>query len=501
MQIKTLLNSAFKRSASVFLCGESVYGEFPLKLLSLPPQITQPMAAKRKVRGAMDRIYKRTPLYYPIYYWVSSIFMKFYGKVDVKGLENIPKDAPVILTPNHSNALMDALIVLFTSPGDTVFLARADLFKKKLLARALNILKMLPVFRIRDGVEELGKNQEIFDITVGVLHKNHQLCIMPEGNHGDMRRLRNLQKGVFRIAFKAQEKMGNKPYVKIVPVGLDFSDFIKQNQSLFVNYGKPIDVSEYWDDYVENGPVGMNKLKSRLADDMKPQMIQIETEDYYDGYMGLRTIFNEKMREIMGIQGKKLRDKFAADKEMIARLDKVLEEDEAKIKAISAKVVPYFETVNKDNIRDWVVKKQGFGLLGTIWRFLLLVVTLPVFLYGFINNFLVYLLPVKMTNGIKDKQFISSVKVGVTMLVVLPFFYALQTLLVGLFTPYWWIWVAYLITLYPMGKLALLWYFLWKKTARGGWFGFKFRSGNKEILDLVRTRAEIIEMTETIVNL
>jgi 1-acyl-sn-glycerol-3-phosphate acyltransferase len=233
--------------------------------------------AKRTVLGADKRIYRRKIGFYPINYWVQSMFFQYYGKVEVKGVENIPKDVPVIFSPNHQNALMDALIVLFSSPGDTIFLARADLFRKKFLAYVLNTLKMLPVFRIRDGVEELGNNQEIFDITVDVLHRKHQLCLMPEGNHGGYRRLRKLGKGIFRIAFKAQEKEGNKPYVKIVPVGLDFSDYIKQNQKLTVIYGKPIEVSDYWDTFMENGPRGLNHLKQRLIEDMKPLLIQIET--------------------------------------------------------------------------------------------------------------------------------------------------------------------------------------------------------------------------------
>ena len=142
---------------------------------------------------------------------------------------------------------MDALIVLFSAPGDVVFLARADIFNKRLLAFFLNSLKMLPVFRQRDGAAELGKNQEIFDISVDVLKNKHYLCVMPEGNHGHQRKLRTLVKGIFRIAFKAQEEYGNKPFVKIVPVGLDFGDYVKQNQTLFIKYGKPIEMSEYWE--------------------------------------------------------------------------------------------------------------------------------------------------------------------------------------------------------------------------------------------------------------
>lgn len=447
---------------------------------------------KRKVLGAVDRIDKRNISYTLLYNYVSTVFNQYYSKVEVHGLENIPRDAPVIFAPNHQNALMDALIVLFSSPGDTVFLARADLFRKKLLARALNSLKILPVFRIRDGVEELGKNQEIFDITVGVLHRRHQLCLMPEGSHSDKRRLRALGKGIFRIAFKTQEKMGNEPYVKIVPVGLEFSDYVKHYQTLHIVYGKPIEVSEYWDTFMENGPRGMNHLKQRLAEELKPLMIQIETEEYYDMYLGLRTIYNDRMREIMGIEGKKLHDKFIADKEMIRRLDDVLEKDEKKLVPVREKVERYMKQLETMNIRDWVVKNKGYSLLRSAWRFLSLLLTLPVFIYGFINNALLYYIPVRMVRNIKDVQFHSSVKAGAAILLVVPVTYLIQTLLVGIFTGPWYIWVAYLVTLYPMGKLALLWYLRLKKTLRGGWFGSRYRRGKKDAVRMVELRREIV---------
>jgi len=457
------------------------------------------MNAKRKVIGAVDRIDRRNLIYWWLYSWVKLVFNQYYGKVEVHGLENIPRNEPVIFTPNHQNALMDALIVLFSSPEDTVFLARADLFRKKTLAYLLNSLKILPVFRIRDGVEELGKNQEIFDITVGVLHRRHQIALMPEGNHGHHRRLRNLGKGTFRIAFKTQEEAGTKPYLKIIPVGLDFSDYVKHNQKLLVQYGKPIEVSDYWETFEENGPRGLNHLKKRLIEEMKPLMIHIETEEHYNTFQGLRTIFNKEMRAKMGIKKRRLIDRFRADKEMIARLDQVLESDPPAIESLSAKVGPYLDGLKQMKIRDWVVEKRGYGILQTLGNTLALLITLPIFIWGFINNAMIYLLPVYLVRKIKDRQFHSSVKAGLAMLVTVPFFYFLQTLLVGIFTGPWIIWFAYLALLYPTGKFALEWYLVAKKTIKAAGFRLKLTTKNKQAHELLNLRKEIINQTQTLI--
>ena len=158
------------------------------------------------------------------------------------------------------------------------------------------------------------------------------------------------------------------------------------------------------------------------------------------------------------------------------------------------------KSVEQLNIRDWVVRSKGYSGAQTAWRWLTLLVTLPVFLYGLVNNALVYFLPVRAVRNIKDVQFHSSVKAGLAMLVVVPLSYLLQTLLVGIFTDGWYIWAGYLLLLYPTGKLALLWYLRLKKTLRGGWFGRQYRRNKKEATKLVNLRQEIVDMTEKLIG-
>jgi len=365
----------------------------------------------KRVRGAQESIHRRNLIYQIIYPYTKTFFYHYYGKLEIRGTENIPRKAPVIFAPNHQNALMDALIVLFSAPGDVVFLARADIFSKRFLAFFLNSLKILPVFRQRDGASELGKNVDIFDISVNVLKNKHYLCIMPEGNHGDQRKLRTIVKGIFRIAFQAQEDAGSDPFVKIVPVGLDFGDYVKQNASLFINYGKPIEVSEYWEQYQENNARAINALKARLADELRPVMIDIQNEAHYEAIYALKGIYNNTMRAELGIQGSKLSDRFRADKELIARLDAIAAGDPPdRLAPLMQKVLQYTEELKKLNIRDWVVAQRGYSMARTFWRSLYLLLLAPFFLYGLINNAIGYFLPVRLVRNIKDLQFHASVK-------------------------------------------------------------------------------------------
>ena len=149
-------------------------------------------------------------------------FKRFYSEFIVVGRENLPKNGAVIFAPNHINALMDALAIHAIVPSGlpVIFLARADIFKKKKIADFLHFAKIMPAFRMRDGMENLGKNNEIFDQCVDVLNHNVALGIMPEGNQGEQRKLRPIVKGIFRIAFAAQQLNGLKDGIKIIPIGI-----------------------------------------------------------------------------------------------------------------------------------------------------------------------------------------------------------------------------------------------------------------------------------------
>jgi len=154
-------------------------------------------------------------------FWHNNVF---YRKVIVHGRENINPDHHLIFAPNHQNALMDALAVLFTHKGQPIFLARADIFKRKSIAAILYFLKILPVYRIRDGFSSLKSNDEIFSKTIDVLKHKNGLVILPEGDHSGFRRLRQLKKGICRIAFQSDEATGYNLKIKIIPVGIEFSN-------------------------------------------------------------------------------------------------------------------------------------------------------------------------------------------------------------------------------------------------------------------------------------
>lgn len=230
-----------------------------------------------------------------IYYTLLSRYVKLffpsaYSKIEYRGLENIPKDAAIIYAPNHTNALMDALVVLFVDNKPKVFVARADMFRNKALAKILTFLKIMPIMRIRDGYANLKKNDEIINKAVDVLCSGTPFCILPEGTHRAMHSLLPLTKGIFRIALQAEEKLPEGKPLYIVPFGIEYGNFFRYHSSLLINIGRPINVREFKNSACGNDSTIkenteaelINAMKNELAERMKELITYIPDDENYE---------------------------------------------------------------------------------------------------------------------------------------------------------------------------------------------------------------------------
>ena len=204
-----------------------------------------------------------------------------YRKIIHVGLENIPKDGAIIFAPNHTNTLMDALVVLCYDHTPKVFVARADIFKNPVLAKIFHFLKIMPIMRQRDGFQAVKKNQEIINKSVDVLKDKIPFCIFPEGTHQAKYSSLPLSKGIFRIAFQANELMPDVP-LYIVPVGICYDDFFRFRSTIRMEFGKPINVGAYLAEHAElSAQEQTNGMKDLLTERLHDTLFHIPNDDDY----------------------------------------------------------------------------------------------------------------------------------------------------------------------------------------------------------------------------
>lgn len=207
-----------------------------------------------------------------------------HGRYTVIGRENIPTDGAIILAPNHGNGLQDAISVVDAVGQGVCFVARAQIFKNPILAACCRFFKMMPIGRMRDGMDAVRGNDKTFTEAVQVMKGGTPFCIFAEGTMRSKHSLLPLVKGIFRIALQANNELNSEAItsdsitsakritenVYILPMGIDYDDYFYFGDNATIEIGKPINVTEF----VAKRP-GMdqphliNALQAKLAEQLK----------------------------------------------------------------------------------------------------------------------------------------------------------------------------------------------------------------------------------------
>ena len=107
-----------------------------------------------------------------IKFLVRKAFYLFFERIYSNGLENIPKDKPVIIAATHTYGLLDPLVVLSVMPRPLYSITRGDIFNTPIKKWLLGKLYMVPIFRAQDGGNTVQKNKTTFEAINKVLAQN-----------------------------------------------------------------------------------------------------------------------------------------------------------------------------------------------------------------------------------------------------------------------------------------------------------------------------------------
>lgn len=160
-----------------------------------------------------------------------------YHSINVNKRHLLNATDAVLLAANHPNSFLDAIIIDILFDVPVTSLARGDAFKNKRAYKLLRALNMLPVYRSREGVQNLNSNYDTFEECVNIFRKQEAVLIFSEGLCVNEWHLRPLLKGTARLAFKAWHS--DVP-VKVLPVGINYSSFTKYGKRIEVLFGDHI---------------------------------------------------------------------------------------------------------------------------------------------------------------------------------------------------------------------------------------------------------------------
>ncbi|HTM91377.1 MAG TPA: 1-acyl-sn-glycerol-3-phosphate acyltransferase, partial [Flavisolibacter sp.] len=144
---------------------------------------------------------------------------------------------PVLFAANHPNSFLDGMILTTLLDEPLYSLARGDAFKNNLVNKLLRKLKLLPVYRTSEGVENLEHNYTTFDACRETFKENGMVLIFSEGRCENEWHLRPLKKGTARLAIVSWKE--GIP-LTVLPTAFNYSSFSKFGKEVHLFFGSPI---------------------------------------------------------------------------------------------------------------------------------------------------------------------------------------------------------------------------------------------------------------------
>jgi len=382
-------------------------------------------------------------------------FWLTHKKIVVTGRNLIPKGKPIIFAPNHQNALMDPLALACTNSHQSVWLARADIFQSKTVSSILKYLKLLPVYRIRDGIDNLSNNEDIFAKVIHLLENKQTVALFPEAAHSGKRQMLPHKKAIPRISLEAEAKNNFQLNLQIVPVGIYYSHYWKFNRSLIVEYGEPISVDKYKLEFTESPQKAMLSLRDEIYNRLSPLTLQINSKTHYPEYEQICQLASETYSKTNVFSSQPSLQLLAAKKVLVGKIEQIENSNPEKFEKLIEGTNNYFRAVALANLTDeQIVLAEKAKWSQLFIKVIGAVFTLPVFAFGFVFNAIPFILPrTILRRKVKNITFLSTFNF-VAGLVVFPLFYLIATSLLFLWTNSLQMAFITLITMPFVGKIA-----------------------------------------------
>src|SRR5215831_1580157 len=113
--------------------------------------------------------------------WVRLAALIFCRKIIINKKELLKEKGPLLLACNHPNSFLDSVMldILFEQPVWS--LARGDSFINTTVNHFFNAVRIMPLYRTSEGVENLSENYKTFEACLSIFNEDGIVHIFSEG--------------------------------------------------------------------------------------------------------------------------------------------------------------------------------------------------------------------------------------------------------------------------------------------------------------------------------
>lgn len=165
---------------------------------------------------------------------------RIYNRMRVDGVENVPREGPVLLAPNH-NSFIDSVVIPVAVPRRVRFLAKSDYFTGTGLRGAWNRLFFGAVAAVPLPRDVALDARAALEIAQACLEEGDAFGIYPEGTRSRDGRLYRGRTGVAWLALETGASIvpvGITGTAKAQPIG---TNLLRPHQ-IVIRFGEPIGV-------------------------------------------------------------------------------------------------------------------------------------------------------------------------------------------------------------------------------------------------------------------
>ena len=383
----------------------------------------------------------------------------FFGRVVIKNQYKVPRNGPLIFVANHRNMILDPGMVRFSCGRTGYYLAKHTLFMNRIQNWVFRNAGAIPVYRSQDDPKMTSKNKDTFNSAYEIFEEGKCLILFPEGISLAGRALFKIKTGAARIALNAEKRNDFSLGLKIIPIGLNYSDASRFKSDVYIKYGDPISLDTYKDTVDEDFNATVEQIthliEQRLLD-LTTNLSFIELEDSI-GY--LEIIYKNELFLQNSLGKKRKYDDFTISKGIIDVVESYLENNPDEQREFVQITTKYMRFLEKLKLDDRFIVSKGSGRpkilpekpLNAIW----FIFQLPIYIYGLLNN----IIPYKITAVEVYTKSIDEVEIGQYKFfiggAIFSLFYIIQISMLYYFTNSFFYTLIYLLLLIPTGNFAL----------------------------------------------
>ncbi len=324
----------------------------------------------------------------------------YFGDIILENEEAIPEGEPFIFVANHPSSLLDPIVCGGYIKVPIHFLGRADLFKKNAVAKFLRSAHMWPIYRSIDGKDSIIKNEQVFNECYASLKDGNPILLYGEGFTDEqfIRRVKKIKKGAARIAVGAEAKYNFELDMKIVPVGINYTNPEKLGGDLLIKFSEPISIKDYKATYQENEVKTYLEITNELEKRIKQEIIHVEEIDDAPSFEKLIQLDEDTMHYTSREGAPALTTRWEKTKQLADKVNSLATDQK---ESLFEKVNAFWKEVNPEGSELYIIRALQDKSISGVMDILLLLIGFPIALIGLIINLPLFVLlktlPQKLT--------------------------------------------------------------------------------------------------------